>query len=83
MNNLKIWLTGDKAKHFGVCMLIVLASAWIFGEIAAAAFAIAVGLGKELYDKHDYGLFDWWDILADVAGALTGAAVVYGWCWIY
>lgn len=33
-------------------------------------FAIAVGIGKDLYDKLDYGRFDWLDVLATGLGGL-------------
>ena len=48
----------DKVMHFLVCM----------------AAAMAVGIGKELYDKATGEEFDWRDVAADAVGAVAGAA---------
>ena len=33
-------------------------------------FAIVAGIGKDLYDKLDYGRFDWLDVLVTGLGGL-------------
>lgn len=45
--------------------------------LAGFAFATLIGFGKELYDEGQEGnTFDWSDLLADVAGAAVGAAMI-------
>ena len=65
----------DKLLHllccFGICLLLYpLIGWWSIGT------AVATGVGKELYDLHDYGLFSWWDIVADIAGTAVGAIII-------
>lgn len=65
----------DKLLHFlcccGIClMLYPLIGWWSIGA------AVAAGVGKELYDLHDYGLFSWWDIAADLAGVLASIPII-------
>ena len=65
----------DKLLHFlccfGICLLLYpLIGWWSIGT------AIATGVGKELYDLHDYGLFSWWDIAADLAGVLASVPII-------
>ncbi len=76
--------SSDKYYHFAASFLITggsylalsdgfatdapdeLALAW------SAGISISVGLGKELYDWVDYGLFSWRDIVWDLAGTAAG-----------
>lgn len=65
----------DKLKHFAVCFCITL----IFGLIhpaLGASVAMAVGIGKEAYDRSCGGIFDWLDIAADAAGAGLAVAII-------
>ena len=63
----------DKLLHFSVCFAISLLLFPLIGWWSIGT-AIATGLGKELYDWRDYGLFSWEDIAADLAG--TAAAIL-------
>ncbi len=65
----------DKFLHFGACFLIALVLYPLIGWWGVGA-AVAAGVGKELYDLHDYGLFSWWDIVADIAGTAVGAIII-------
>ena len=43
--------------------------------VVAVTVTVIVGVGKEVYDFFDYGLFDNKDLLADCVGAVTGATL--------
>ena len=43
--------------------------------MVAVTVTVIVGVGKEVYDFFDYGLFDKKDLLADCVGAVTGATL--------
>lgn len=65
----------DKYLHFLCCLIIVAALYPLIGWWSVGT-AIATGVGKELYDWKDYGLFSWADIIADIAGTAAGAAII-------
>lgn len=65
----------DKLLHFLCCCGICLVLYPIIGWWSIGA-AVAAGVGKELYDLHDYGLFSWWDIAADLAGVLASIPII-------
>lgn len=74
-------ITKDKKLHFICCMLIALAttiligllSNWYAGGLAGLLTAMGTGVGKEYGDKiNPYNKWDWYDILADLIGAVIG-----------
>lgn len=72
----------DKLLHFNVCMFVAYLAARLLPcctverMLAGFAFAVLIGFGKELYDEAQEGnMFDWHDLLADVAGAAAGAVM--------
>ena len=65
----------DKLLHFLCCCGIALVLYPLIGWLSIGA-AVAAGVGKELYDLHDYGLFSWWDIAADLAGVLASVPII-------
>lgn len=71
----------DKFIHVVVCIIIagIIAQLVPFQKLISAVVAVmttlAIGVAKEFYDKKDYGIFDWNDILADVCGAVIGALI--------
>ena len=75
----------DKAMHFGACALVAVtgsllarafAAPWACGMVLAVYAGLAAGLGKEYGDHAAPGnRWDWGDVWADLAGALTGAAL--------
>lgn len=65
----------DKLLHFLCCFGIALVLYPIIGWWSIGT-ALATGVGKELYDLHDYGLFSWWDIVADLAGVLASVPII-------
>ena len=38
--------------------------------------AFIAGLAKELYDRYSYGVFDIYDLIADVLGATCGILII-------
>ena len=65
----------DKKLHFSVCLGICLLLYPLIGWWSIGT-AIATGVGKELYDWRDYGLFSWGDILADMAGTAVAVLMI-------
>lgn len=74
-------ITKDKKLHFICCMLIALAttiligllSNWYAGSLAGLLTAMGTGVGKEYGDKiNPYNKWDWYDILANLIGAVVG-----------
>jgi len=65
----------DKLLHFLVCFCICLLLYPLIGWWSIGT-AVATGVGKELYDWKDYGLFSWSDIVADIAGTAAGALII-------
>lgn len=65
----------DKILHFFVCFGITLLLYPLIGWWSIGT-AIATGVGKELYDYKDYGLFSWWDIAADLAGTAVAVLII-------
>ena len=73
----------DTLLHFNVCLFVAYLTARLLPcciverMLAGFAFAVLIGFGKELYDEAQEGnMFDWSDLLADVAGAAVGAVMI-------
>lgn len=74
---LKDFFATDKVAHFGVSMFITILVSCFFAKsewcvCIGAAVALAVGIGKEIYDKAKGGIFDGFDLWADMLGILCG-----------
>lgn len=64
----------DQIYHFTVCALVVLNC--LMPLWYAIVLAVILSVCKELYDKYiKKTLFDWTDILADLAGIGTGILI--------
>lgn len=48
----------------------------LLAAVVASSMMTAIGIAKELYDRAHGGIFDWGDLLCDIAGAIAGAAMV-------
>ena len=74
----------DKILHFLVCMgaTIGVGDLCLFlgaipSYLCGFLFSLGLGLGKEYGDSKASGnKWDWWDILADVLGALAGVGIM-------
>ena len=79
------WLARDKVLHFGASMLlqsaahsVLRANGFEYREAAwtAGVTTLAVGVGKEMWDRRAGRVFSWKDLVADGAGGGTGAVVM-------
>ena len=73
----------DKGCHFiagFIITLIVGFIAYFLGAEYPQAYGITLGviagIGKELYDKYDYGDFDFFDAMVTGVGAFFGGLIV-------
>ena len=76
----------DKVLHVLLSLVISLLAAVVvkaiggdkFEVLGAAWFAgFAAGFGKEMYDKHSYGVADSADWAADIVGTTIGALIAF------
>lgn len=66
-------ISPDKLQHFVACLI-----APIFLGMYGFAFSIGAGLGVEYKDSITPGnKWSWGDLVADLAGALTGLVINY------
>lgn len=66
----------DKPAHFMVCFAYSMLLSSFFGVIVGVLSSISLGIGKEYGDsKAINNKWDWFDILADVLGALVGGLI--------
>lgn len=66
----------DKIAHFAVSAFLCLAAGRFLPFWAGASIALALGIGKELYDSRTGGKWDWKDLLADLAGVLAATLIM-------
>jgi putative lipoprotein len=80
------WLGEDKALHFSVSVALAgggyAASAPLLDErwqraVAAGAFSLGLGAGKELHDLSGAGDASWKDFTWDVAGTAVGVTLAW------
>lgn len=70
MNSL---LTEDKLKHIVVSAIIAVALNLFLPWWVAALITLAIGVGKEAYDKvSGKGCAEWKDLLSNLVGILIG-----------
>ena len=69
-------IRSDSAAHFGVSALLVVILGLLLPWWGAAAGALAIGIGKELYDKKHGGVASWHDVICDLAGIALGVLIV-------
>lgn len=63
----------DKLQHAIVSAAICAALKCVVGVPLAVFLTLAAGVGKELYDRHAGGTFDFGDLTADLVGTIIGA----------
>ena len=78
----------DKVAHFGVGYVVGATTSsitlinskgkheWWKSIGVGLGSGLAVGLGKELYDQHKYGGFDWKDLGCTILGSALGSVTV-------
>ena len=70
---MKSLLSEDKLRHIVVSAIIAVALNLFLPWWAAGLITLAVGVGKEIYDKvTGKGHSEWKDLVADVVGILIG-----------
>ena len=70
---MKSLLHEDKLKHIVVSAIIAVALNLFLPWWVAALITLAIGVGKEVYDKvSGKGHPEWEDLVADVVGILIG-----------
>ncbi len=63
----------DKLKHVVVSAAIAAVLSLVLPWWAAASVTLAIGIGKEVYDKvSGKGCAEWGDLLADMVGIIIG-----------
>ena len=73
MRLLKSLLREDKLKHIVVSAIMAVVLNLIFPWWAAGLLTLAIGVGKEVYDKvSGKGYPEWEDLVADVVGIVIG-----------
>lgn len=81
------WLAEDKARHFYLSMILTGAAGWIIhrrfsasqntGRFWGAGAVLSLGIIKECLDHRAPGrFFSWRDAAADLAGVITGGALL-------
>ena len=67
----------DKIIHFIVCFVLAAFTTLITNSIIIGwSSAFIAGIAKELYDRYSYGVFDIYDLIADVLGATCGILII-------
>ena len=66
-------ITEDKLKHVLVSAIIAVILSLFLPWWGAALITLAIGIGKEVYDKvSGTGCAEWLDLLADIVGIIIG-----------
>ncbi len=66
-------ITEDKLKHALVSAIIAVVLSLFLPWWGAALITLAIGIGKEVYDKvSGKGCAEWLDLLADIVGIIIG-----------
>ena len=65
----------DKLGHIKMCAGIALVASLLFTPQIGCSVAMAVGVGKELWDLCGFGTPEWGDLLADLVGTILGTGV--------
>lgn len=83
MKTIKTWINNivtivknnDKLKHLLINFVIVVLVG-VFNLKIGVALAIAVSLGKILYDKFKLNSWNWDNVIVDVIGILLGIFII-------
>lgn len=73
------WLRTDGLLHIAYSGLIMVFFASFLPMWCAIAITMAIGVGKEIYDKYTGGSVELHDVICDVLGIALGAAICVLW----
>lgn len=69
------WIKSDGLLHIETSAILCVALTAFMPWWGASAATLAIGVGKELWDKYHDGAATWHDIICDVLGILLGLAL--------
>ena len=73
LNKLFTWMDSDGMSHVILSSIIACLLSLVMPWELAALATLAIGIGKELYDKHSgKGCAEWKDLVCDIIGILIG-----------
>ena len=73
LNKLFAWMGSDGMSHVILSAIIAVTLNLLLPWWVAGVIALAIGVGKEIYDKvSGKGHAEWKDLLADLVGILIG-----------
>lgn len=75
-NKFYSWVRPDGYQHVTVSAFMYLVLAPILEAILAALVVLAIGVGKELYDRrHEGHAAEWHDVICDAIGVVLGVGL--------
>lgn len=75
MKKLIQWIRRDGLLHITVSMLLVIAASVLLPVWLSALIALAIGAGKEIWDKYNGGACNWHDVICDCIGVAIGTLI--------
>lgn len=75
MKKLIQWIRRDGLLHITVSALLVIAISVLLPVWLSALIALAIGIGKEIWDKYHGGACNWHDIICDCIGLAIGTLI--------
>ena len=76
MKKLIQWIRRDGLLHITVSMLLVIAASVLLPVWLSALIVLAIGVGKEIWDKYNGGACNWHDIICDIIGLAIGTVII-------
>lgn len=73
------WIRTDGLLHIAYSALMMVMYSSLVPMWGAAAITLAIGIGKEIYDKYAGGSVELHDVICDVLGIALGAAICVLW----
>lgn len=73
---LSSWIRQDGLLHILVSALLVVAISVVLPVWLSLLIALAIGIGKELYDRTHKGACTWHDVICDVIGLAIGTILI-------
>jgi len=67
----------DKICHFGVGLVVSIIMTLLVSPIVGLVSVLILATAKEAYDYKSYGVFDFFDFFATVAGSIIGVMILH------